>query len=127
MPSNESLEANERMRWGSMDRARLLTRLGRITKPEKLAWFMRLAREHRDADLFRAAADRARDLGVRDQPEIRWVTDHLPTIEWEFGRQDDAVTSRAPAREEPPVVDLRNAIMREVKKTKKPTVRKIRF
>lgn len=58
-----SLMDHERMRWRTMDYRRLVTRLSKITKEEKLYCFLILATETGNQKLFNAGVIRAGELG----------------------------------------------------------------
>ena len=55
---------HERMRWASMNYKRLLTRLSKITKEEKLHCFLILATEVGNQKLFNAGIFRASEVGA---------------------------------------------------------------
>lgn len=119
MPNDATLEANERMRWATMDSHRLRIRLNKIKKPEKLAWFMQVAMEQHEDELFELAAARAAELRVGHLSMIRRVIDVY------YLRRQSEMAYR-PHVTEP--VDVRRALTRKAKKEKpKPAVRKIRF
>ncbi len=54
----------ERMRFDSMSRRQLTTRLGRITKTDKLMNYARMAYEFKYFDLSRSALRRLEEMGV---------------------------------------------------------------
>lgn len=55
---------HERMRWGSMTRGQLVTRLGRIRDPQKLRNFHQLAWENNETMLIEAAIACGDTLGI---------------------------------------------------------------
>jgi len=55
---------NELNRWSYMGTGKLRTRLNRITKPDKLAAFMKMARERGERNLLAAAHVRSEKLGL---------------------------------------------------------------
>jgi len=70
--------SHERMRWGYMDDRKLLTRLGRMTKPQKLECFITLARENNNAVLLEAAYRRVNQLGYDYLvPPVMQVTEEM--------------------------------------------------
>ena len=123
--------AHEEMRWATMTEAQLLTRLRRITKPQKLEAFMELARWNRKESLLRAASRRAVELGldylrgvddgvvnrVRTNTIVpRRTTSSAPTWLWDG---DHRVWHND--------VELSLQVKPVVQKNKKQEVRKIRF
>lgn len=62
----ESLMDKERHRWSYMTENQLVTRLKRITNPEKLRCFMDLADDNGNRLLYHLAEERAKDLRIHD-------------------------------------------------------------
>jgi hypothetical protein len=75
-PAN--LWQNELDRWDSLDNRKLLTRLNRITKPEKLACFLKMAHATRSYNLFGRAVTRCNDLGFGFVEPITGEYDVVP-------------------------------------------------
>jgi len=119
MPNWASLEAHERMRWDTMDRRQLQTRLRRITKPEKLALFMRTALSREEISLYREAQTRAEMLGLATNQHITRVSS-----QW-MDRYENRITQHQAVAQTRRVPDTVVAV-RKVRK-RKPEVRKIRF
>lgn len=55
---------NELNRWDRLSNKQLVTRLNRITKPEKLACFLNMARQTRNYHLYQRAVERCNRLGL---------------------------------------------------------------
>jgi hypothetical protein len=75
MPGWGQLLEHEQMRWGYMDDRKLLTRLRRIKKREKLECFIFVAERENNETLLRAAYNRAMELGFASLVSI---PDRLP-------------------------------------------------
>ena len=72
---------HERMRWRTMDYRKLVTRLSRITKEEKLHCFLILATETGNQKLFNAGVIRAGERGVNiDMNKVRSVARETKVI-----------------------------------------------
>ena len=72
---------HERMRWKTMDYRKLVTRLSRITKEEKLHCFLILATETGNQKLFNAGVIRAGERGVNiDMGKVRRVARETKVI-----------------------------------------------
>lgn len=62
----ENLMEKERHRWSYMTENQLVTRLNKITNPEKLRCFMDLADDSKNPLLYHLAVERAKDLRIYD-------------------------------------------------------------
>ena len=72
---------HERMRWRTMDYRKLVTRLSRITKEEKLHCFLILATETGNQKLFNAGVIRAGERGVNiDMNKVRSIARETKVI-----------------------------------------------
>lgn len=72
----------------------LITRLNRITNPQKLACFIRVAREKQVQPLFALAQRRATDLGYYD------IVDYIPVSNFRTEKsKKKKVTKEEPAPE----------------------------
>lgn len=76
-----SLMDHERMRWRSMDYRKLVTRLSRITKEEKMYCFLILATETGNQKLFNAGVMRAAELGYNmDMDKVKRIANETKVI-----------------------------------------------
>ena len=116
-----SLMNHERMRWQQMNYRRLLTRLSKITKEEKLYCFLILATETGDQKLFNAGIVRAGELGYNmDIEKVKKIANETKIFKIDMPGYKKAIDGFIDKQVEKIITNAPKYVAPEEKKYRKP-------